>query len=141
MTFSSQLDARQFLIDKIINQASRTATPLTDVEQRMLQLNLDRPESASGIPVEVLEDTGQAYELKIAGLLQAAYGRDSSVPKEQEKYRDAVRALKGSDHYILIIATDAIPRRKGIGTYAIYFIIALAVAAMIAVLQLWTRGR
>jgi hypothetical protein len=141
MTFSSQLDARQFLIDKIINQASRTATPLTDVEERMLQLNLDRPESAAGIPVEVLEDASQAYELKIAQLLQAAYSRDSSVPKEQEKYRDAVRALKGSDHYILIIAADAIPRRKGIGTYAIYIIIGLATAALIAALQIWTRGR
>jgi len=141
MTFSSQLDARQFLIDKIINQAKRTATPLTDVEERMLQLNLDRPESAAGIPVEALEDASQAYELKIAKLLQAAYSRDSSVPKEQEKYREAVRALKGSDHYILIIAADAIPRRKGIGTYAIYIIIGLATAALIAALQIWTRGR
>jgi hypothetical protein len=141
MTFPSQLDARQFLIDKITNQASRTAAPLSDAEWRMLQLNLDDPGSATGIPVEVLEDTSRTYETKIAKLLQAAYSRDANVPDEQQKYRQAIQALKDSDHYILIIAADAIPKRKRLGDYAIYIIIALATAAMIAALQIWTRGR
>lgn len=141
MTFSSQLDARQFLIDKITNQAGRTATPLSDAERRMLQLDLHDPQSAAGIPVEVLEDKSQTYEQKIAKLLQAAYSRDSDAPEEQQKYREAIRALRNSDHYILIIAADAIPRRKGLGQYAIYIIIGLAMAAMIVALQLWTRGR
>jgi hypothetical protein len=141
MTFPSQLAARQFLIDKIVDQAGRTDMPLSNVEERMLQLNLDRPESAAGIPVEVLEDAGHEYEGKIARLLQAAYSRDGRAPEEQEKYREAIRVLKDTDHYILIIAADAIPRRKGIGTYAIYIIIALAVVAMVAALQLWTHGR
>ena len=44
MTFSSQLDARQFLINKITAQAGRTATPLSDDERRMLQLNLSEPQ-------------------------------------------------------------------------------------------------
>lgn len=141
MTFSSQLDARRFLVNKIANQASRTATPLSDAERRLLELNLDDPGSAIGIPVEMLDDTSRTYEKKIAALLQAAYSRDSNAPSEQQKYRDAVRALKDSDHYILIIAADAIPRRKSLGNFVIYIIIALAMAVMIAVLQFWTRGR
>jgi hypothetical protein len=141
MTFSSQLDARQFLINKITTQASRTATPLSEVERRMLELNLDEPESAAGIPVEVLEDKSQTYEKKIARLLQAAYSRDGDIPEEQEMYREAVRALRNSDHYILIIAADALPKRKRLGMYAVYILIALAMAAMIAILQVWLRGK
>jgi len=141
MKFSSQLDARQFLINKITGQAGRTATPLSDVERRMLQLNPDEPESAAGIPVEALEDTSRTYEKKIAALLRAAYSRDSNIPAEQQKYRDAIRALRNSDHYILIVATAAIPQRKRMGDFAIYILIALAMAVMIAVLQIWTRGK
>lgn len=140
MTFSSQFDARQFLIDKINSQASRTATPLSDGEQRMLQLNLDDPGSAVGIPVEVLQDQSRTYEKKIAKLLQSAYQRDREIPQEQQRYRDALRALQNSDHYILIIASDAIPQRRRFRNVAIYVIIALAMVAMIVVLQIWTRG-
>jgi len=141
MTFSSQLDARQFLITKIINQASRTATVLSDAERRMLQLNLDEPESAAGIPVEMLEDKSRSYEVKMANLLRSAYDRDDKVPVEQQKYREAVRMLQDSGHYILIVATTAIPQRRRLGNYAVYVIIALAVVAMIFALQMWTRGK
>jgi len=141
MTFSSQLDARQFLIDKITNQASRTAVYLSDVEHKMLHLDLDDPVSAADIPIEALQDTSRTYETKIAKLLQAAYSRDAKSPEEQQKYREAIRSLKNSDHYILIIAADAIPHRKRLGSYAIYIIIALAMVMLIAGLQLWTHGR
>jgi hypothetical protein len=141
MTFPSQLDARQFLINKITDQASRTATSLSNVEQRMLQLNLDEPESATGIPVEALEDTGRTYEKKITGLLQSAYNRDRDFPQEQRKYKDALRSLRNSDHYILIIAAAAIPQRKRLGNFAVYILIALAMGVMIVVLQIWTRGK
>lgn len=141
MTFSSQFAARQFLIDKITNQANRAAAPLSDVESRMLELNLNDPRTALGIPVETLEDPSHAYEKKLSLLLQSAYSRDRAIPEERKKYRQAMQALADSDHYILIIAADAIPQRKSIGNYAVYVIIALATAAMIAVLQFWTHKR
>lgn len=139
MTFSSQLDARQFLINKITNQASRTATPLSDAERRMLQLNLDEPESATGIPVEVLNDTSGKYEAKITWLLQSAYKRDLGNRDEQQKYKDAMQALKNTDHYMLIIASAALPQRKQLSNVVVYLIIGLAVVAMILALQWWTR--
>jgi hypothetical protein len=134
-----QIYAQEFLIGKITGQANRTAVPLSEVELRMLRLNLSRPESAVGIPVEALQDADQIYEKKLSMLLQAAYSHDGAVPKEQDKYRNAIQELKGSDHYLLIVAADAIPKRKSIATYAVYIIIALVMIGMIAILQFWTQ--
>lgn len=141
MTFSSQLDARQFLIDKIMNQASLASISLSEVERRMLQLNLDEPQSATGIPVEALEDTSRVYEKKMAELLRAAYARDRDLPRERQRYRDAIHTLRDGDHYILIIAAGVIPQRNKWGDFAIYILLALATVAMIAVLQIWTRAK
>lgn len=141
MTFSSQFEARQFLIDKIIVQAGSTNTPLSDVEKRMLQLNLEEPGSAVGIPVEVLEDKNRAFENKAVRLLKAAYNHDRDNAQEAQRYKDAVLALRNTDHYILIIATASIPVRRRWGQLLVYLIIILAMAGMIVVLHFWTRGK
>src|SRR5215471_2006639 len=141
MTFSSPLGARQFLVNKITAEAGISGTALSDAELRLLLLNLDEPESATGIPVEVLEDTSGTHEKKIRALLQAAYARDAKNPQEQQKYKDAARALKGTEHYMRIIVAVAVPRKSLISNVAVYLIIALAVALMIVALQIWTRGR
>jgi len=139
MTFSSQLDARQFLVNKITIQAGVSGVVLSDAELRLLLLNLDKPETAAGIPVEVLEDEKGTHENKIRELLQSAYSRDANDREEQQKYKDAAQALKNSDHYIRIIVATAVPRRSLIGDIAIYVFLALAMAAIILVLQMWTR--
>jgi hypothetical protein len=139
MTFSSQLDARQFLINKITAEAGRNGASLSDAERRMLQLNLDDPQSAIGIPVAMLEDKSRTFESKIVTLLQDAYKREDS--QERQRYRDAVRALKNSDHYILIIATEAIPVRSRVSNSAVYVLIAVVIVLMILALHLWTKGR
>ncbi|HEY6349222.1 MAG TPA: hypothetical protein VI636_07415 [Candidatus Angelobacter sp.] len=139
MKFSSQLDARQFLVNKITIAAGRSGVALSDAELRLLLLNLDEPESATGIPVEVLEDEKGTHENKIRALLQSAYSSDANDPEEQQKYKDAARALKNSDHYIRIIVAATVPRRSWIGHAAVYIFIALAMAGMILILQMWTR--
>ncbi|HEY6249220.1 MAG TPA: hypothetical protein VI685_04630 [Candidatus Angelobacter sp.] len=141
MKFSSQLDARQFLVNKITAEAGISGVTLSDAELRLLLLNLDEPESATGIPVEVLEDTTGTHENKIRALLQGAYTRDASNPEEQQKYKNAARALKNTDHYIRIIVAVAVPRGSLMNNVGIYIIIALAMAAMIVVLQVWTRRK
>ena len=141
MTFSSQFDAREFLISKILHEANLVGVTLSDSEFRMLRLNLDAPESATGIPVDVLEDTSGIHEKKMSMLLQAAYHRDRQTPQEQKKYREALHTLRDSDHYILIIGTAALPQKRSFGSYAVYIIIILAMAAMILALQFWTRGK
>lgn len=139
MNFSSQLDARQFLVNKITIEAGVSGVVLSDAELRLLLLNLNEPESATGIPVEMLEDEKGTHENKIRALLQSAYSRDGDDPEEQRKYKDAAQALKGSDHYIQIIVASAVPRRSLIGDIAIYVLLALAMVAMIVVLHMWTR--
>lgn len=141
MTFSSQLDARQFLINKITAEAGMSGVALSDAELRLLLLNLDEPESASGIPVEVLEDESGVHEKKIRALLVAAYARDAGNSVEQQKYKEAARSLKDSDHYLRIIIAEAVPRSSVLGKFAIYALIAAAMVAMIVVLQMWTRGK
>ena len=141
MNFSSQLDARQFLVSKITIEAGVKGVALSDGELRLLLLNLNEPESAAGIPVEVLEDKSGTHENKIRALLQSAYARDADDPEEQQKYKDASRALKDSDHYIRIITAAAVPRRSLISNVAVYVLIALAMTAMLVVLQMWTHKK
>jgi hypothetical protein len=136
MTFSSQLEARQFLIEKITAEASRTAIPLSQVERRMLELNPEEPQSAIGIPVEMLEDKTRTLEKKFAGLLRGSYQQDSR--QEKQRYREAVRALKNTDHYILIIAAEAIPARSRVSDSVLYLLIAVVVVLMILGLHFWT---
>jgi lipopolysaccharide biosynthesis regulator YciM len=141
MTFPSQMAARQFLIDKITAQAERAAAPLSEGEARMLELNLDIPKTAIGIPVEILEDKNHAFESKIVRLLKAAYNQDGDNAQELERYKEALRALRNSDHYMLIVATGAIPVRRNWSWVLVYLLIALAMAAMIVGLEVWTRGK
>ena len=141
MTFSSQFEAREFLISKIINESNLAGVTLSDSEFRMLRLNTEVPDSAIGIPVDVLKDTTGLHEKKMSKLLQAAYHRDRQTPNEQKKYREALRTLTNSKHYILIVATEALPQKKRLGSYAVYVLIILAMAAMIVALQFWTRGK
>jgi hypothetical protein len=141
MKFSSPLEARQFLIDKIITEAGRLGTPLSDVERRLLQLNLDDPASAAGIPLEVLEDSRQTHEKKIALLLKGAFEADGGNSYEQQRYREAAKQLMGSNHYVLIVAAAAIPRSRRLGDVGLYIIIGLVVIGLILVLEFWTRAK
>lgn len=141
MTFPSQLTARQFLIDKITAEAERAAVPLSEGETRMLELNLDVPRTAIGIPVEILEDKSHAFEGKAVRLLKAAYNHDRDDAQEAERYKEALRTLRDSGQYILIIATEAIPLRRNWSRVLVYVLIALAMAGMIVALQIWTRGK
>jgi hypothetical protein len=138
MTFSS-LEARQFLIDKITAQANRTATPLTEGERRMLALNLKVPESAAGIPVELLQDKSHAYENKIVRLLRGAYERDRGHSQERQKYKEAVRALEKGSDYILIIAAEVVLVRDRVSNTVLYLMIAIVVVLMVLGLHYWTK--
>jgi hypothetical protein len=134
MPFSNQLDAKQFLVDKIVSQVQIQGVPLSDIDRRMLLFSVDEPESAIGIPLEVLEDVSQVYEAKIIKLLKSAYKQDSDNPEERQKYRDAMRTLKGSDHYILVMASAALPK-NGIGVSRLTWIgILIAIVIIVYVM-------
>jgi hypothetical protein len=141
MSFSSRLDAKQFLVNKIVAQAVRTGVRLSDVDRRMLLLNLDEPQSAAGIPVAVLEDTGRTYENRIVRLLKSAYERDRNHSEERQRYRQALQQLVGTRHYVLMIASAAIGNEAKPSNVAIYVIIGLAVAGIAVLLAWWSQPR
>jgi hypothetical protein len=87
MSFSSQREAKQFLTNKIISQASREGCPLSDIDQRMLLFSEQEPETVEGFPEDVLGNIDQDYEKKITGLLKAAYVGDKKIPGEGQKFK------------------------------------------------------
>jgi hypothetical protein len=118
MTFSSQLEAKRFLANKIASEAVREGTALSDVEKRMLLFSEQEPESTVGFPEGLLDDIDEAYEKRVISLLKAAYARDRDNPLERQQYEDAMKTLNGSDHYILVMAGAALPRAPKIQNLA-----------------------
>src|SRR5579864_6010162 len=149
MTFSSHMEAKRFLAEKITLEASVEGVPLSDAEQKLLLFSEEDPDSPGpeDIPDYVLDADEVEYEEKIIRLLRAAYKRDKDNPLERERYKDAMRTLEDSDHYIMAMAVPAlssplIPRRASehvARDLLIYVAIALAIVIAITLLAMW-RG-
>ena len=124
-----QLEAKEFLIARILEQASKDGVPLSDVERMMLYF------TESGWVPEGMEEAAQIfhlecdpvkYERKIAQLLSGARRR-LSLTREAE-WNEAVRALEGGDHYLLVMLTQSANildwrRVRRISVLAILFVI------------------
>ncbi|HWZ43565.1 MAG TPA: hypothetical protein VNW97_08800 [Candidatus Saccharimonadales bacterium] len=140
MTFSSQEDAKTFLVNKVTFEADFKGMHLSFIEQRMLDLDLSDPASAAGIPLGLLRDRSQEFEAKIAGLLRSAYTRASEDPKEQQRIEQAVQKLTGGSYYIVVPASTALqPQPGGIGFFLL-IVISLAMAGA-AIAWAVLRGR
>jgi 6,7-dimethyl-8-ribityllumazine synthase len=79
-------------------------------------------------------------------LLKAAYQRDRENPVELERYQDAMRKLKDSDHYILVMAVPALSETHAALSQmhrahdiAIYIVIGLLVVGAAIAIAFW-RG-
>jgi hypothetical protein len=97
------------------------------------------PESPTDIPDELLEGIDYEYEKKITGLLRAVYDRDRDNPQELEQYQNAMQKLKGSDHYILVMAEPALAERRVARDLVIYIVIALVLVAAAIAFAVWRR--
>jgi hypothetical protein len=140
--------AKKFLASKIVSEAKLQGTPLSDAEAKLLLFSEQDPESPRDIPDELLEGIDEEYEKRIIDLLRTAYERDRDNPQEEEKYQDAMRKLKGSDHYILVMAEPALHESPAplilsqthkIRDMVIYIAIGLAVVAALVALSVWRR--
>jgi hypothetical protein len=137
MTFSSQMAPKKFLATKIVFEANLKGIPLSDGEQKLLLFREQVPESPTDIPDELPEGIDYEFEKKITRLLKAAYERDRLNPQELEQYQDAMQKLKGSDHYILVMAEPALAERHAARDMAIYIAIGLAVVGAAIAFALW----
>ena len=112
--FTSQGQAKRFFVEKVIAQAATEGVPLSDAEQRILSFSESDPEFvvSPGL-VEKLqaEISDDAYETKIAGLIEGAWRRDvESDSNAGAVYREALRVLSQGDHYLLVMIDRALRR-------------------------------
>jgi hypothetical protein len=111
--FTSQMEARQFFIDKIAAQAVTEGVRLSDAESKILSFSSDAEPPSSSPLVETLksEMSDEEYESKIAGLVERSWKRDIAHDKTaSEFYREAYSVLNRGDHYLLIMINRALGR-------------------------------
>jgi hypothetical protein len=104
-TFSSGREAKEYLIAQIVLEAEREGMPLSETERKMMHFT----ETAWTLPDiwevnEVFERDydQQTYEGKIGKLARKARARGAAA-NELETWKEAVRALKREDHYLLVL--------------------------------------
>jgi hypothetical protein len=92
MPFCSQREAKQFLAAKIIDEAAREGSPLSDTDQRMLFFSEQEPDTLEGIPEDVLCDVDEDYEANVTRLLRNTYSRDKHDPGLKQTYKEAFKS-------------------------------------------------
>ena len=114
--FESEREAKEYLVGRIVDQAKREGTPLTEVERKMLYFS----ESGWTLPdmmqvnAEFERDCdNDEYERKIAGLAQRIEQNDKAeAGPDQAAWGEAVEKLSEGDHYLLVLID---PRLVSVG--------------------------
>jgi hypothetical protein len=111
MEFTSD-SAKQFLLSKLNEQATRDAIVLDEVERRMFLFS----ESSGSPDIEAQEKfdkdyESKTYESKVTKLLRRSYGRDKKTGDGRASWKAAMKALSRQDFYGLVMVDQAgIPR-------------------------------
>jgi hypothetical protein len=108
MPFSSQREAKQFLIDKIAAEAELQGIPLLDSEKKILAFAEQDRGTTVGVTDEMLAEADEEWESGIARIFADAYKRAS--PEEQELYKQAKKKLEEGDHYLLVMVDEGFRR-------------------------------
>ncbi len=105
--FADSMQAKGFLVSRIVEEAQRQNNPLSDLEEKMLYFSEAFPtlpnmmEIAERFEKEI--DSGK-YEDRICRLAKGAYRHESQeCPENAHLWKDAIRVLKEEDHYILVM--------------------------------------
>jgi hypothetical protein len=111
---TSHGEAKRFFVEKVIGEAATEGIPLSDAEQRMLSFSESDPEFVVSpglverLQAEISDD---AYEAKIAGLIERAWKRDvESDSNARTVYHEAFTLLSQGDHYLLVMIDKALRR-------------------------------
>ena len=105
--FADSMQAKGFLVSRIVEEAQRQNKPLSDLEEKMLYFSETFPtlpnmmEIAERFEREI--DSGK-YEERICRLAKDAHRHDSQEsPAYTPLWEEAIRVLKKEDHYILVM--------------------------------------
>jgi predicted RNA-binding Zn-ribbon protein involved in translation (DUF1610 family) len=111
----TQLEAKRFFVERVIQRARAERVPLSDAERQMLSWSESDPDFiADPRLVEQLasELPDDAYEEKIAGLLNRGFVEDAAVdPRATAAWRHARSVLGQGDHYIVFMIDRAVGSR------------------------------
>jgi hypothetical protein len=140
MPFSTQREARQFLACKIVAEAARAGTPLSENDQRVLFFSEQEPETLQGLSEDALTDIDVEYENKITNLLRAAYAREKSIPEEGQRYKDAYSKLQEGDHYISVMAQPVLGGSTA-RDRLIYIAIGLGIVGAVTAFAFWSHSQ
>ena len=103
--------AKQFLIARVIEEAELQQVLPSDLEKKMLYFTEVHPSLPDIYEINAEFERNYdaaAYEGKVAALLRYARDRDSRAsPVREQEWKDAPDALKGEDHYILVMVRQA----------------------------------
>ena len=112
--FATQAEAKQFFVERVLAQARAEQLRLSPAEQGMLSWSESDPSFTPDLAlVEQLatEVSDEAYEGKIAGLLERSYRRDLTADSAaRDRYREAYSVLTRGDHYLLVMIRRALGR-------------------------------
>ena len=109
-TFSTSRDAKEFLVDRIVSQAQRDRVSLSDVERKILYFS----ETAWTLPdmAEVNQEFDSNYdqgkfEQKIRAIVRNIQRAPIPDTGEEHGWDQALRVLRGEDHYLLVLIDSA----------------------------------
>jgi hypothetical protein len=110
--FNSQSDAKRFVIEQVLAQASAESIQLSDAERRMLSWSESDPDSIMDpqLPAQLASEiSDEEYERKVVGLLSRRFEIGVSAdPAAEAQWRQAAEVLHQGDHYILVMLDEAL---------------------------------
>lgn len=137
--------AKQFLVSRVIAEAESEHLFLSEVETKMLQFTEVHPTLPDILEVNAEFERSydpDEYEKKVAGLLKRARDNDQQDISNRERWIDALAAVKGEDHYILVMVDKAFrgsAANQGhrLRDFLIYIAIGIGVVLILFVASLW----
>src|SRR5688572_12391100 len=109
---STQTEARQFFIDKIVARAKTERVTLSHDEQQMLHWSEIEADSVAdpALAERLAAHISDAdYEAKIAGLLKRQFEAESGADATAtDSWQRAWSVLEQGDHYILVMIAEAV---------------------------------
>jgi len=113
MIFKTSMEAKEFLVGRIAEEANREQVLLSELERKMLFFSGTYPTLPDMMEVEERfegEYDSDQYERKIAGLVKAVWRRDRKESAElARRWKDAIALLRREDHYILVMIGQVRP--------------------------------
>lgn len=142
LQFRTVREAKDYLAERIYDEAVHEGIPLTDVERKMLyftETGWTLPDMKQ-VSADFDRDYDQEkYENKIGGLADAIQSRlRANNLQGEESWNAAIQKLSHGDHYLLVLVGAADPVKKGIKHNLKVLVAALVLLALVALDQ-WFR--